>query len=142
MFGGRARRTEGKASYPMNLSTALDKALDSNAKLEAKFSRMNEQAMRAAKRGVLAGTAFVGSMAPGVLRGALGDVNTGELKIPHVDVDVDMAMASFSAVVGLFGIFGVGHEMADHLAVFGGASGGAALGRELEDMLRTRRKAA
>jgi hypothetical protein len=126
----------------MNLSTALDKALDSNQKLEARFSKLNDQANRAAKRGILAGTAFAGSMTPGILRGALGDVNTGELKIPHVDVDVDMAMAGVAAMIGLFGVFGVGHEMADHLAVFGGSAGGAALGRELEDMLRARRKAA
>jgi hypothetical protein len=126
----------------MNLSTALDRALDRGDRLESKFSKMSARAEAAGRRGLLTTVATIGAMTPGVLRGALGDINTGEMKIPGIDTDADMTLAGVAGVVGLFGIFGIGDKMAEYIAVYGGAVGGAALGRELEDVLRAKRRAA
>lgn len=126
----------------MNLSTALDRALDRGDRLERKFSKMNDQAEAAGKRGLLAMASFTGAMTPGVLRGAFGDVNTGELKVPLVDTDADMTLAGVAGAIGLFGILGVGNKMAEYIAVYSGGVGGASLGRELEDVLRSKRRAA
>lgn len=126
----------------MNLSTALDKALDRGDRLERRFSKMSERAEAAGRRGLLTTVALVGAMTPGVLRGTMGDLNTGELKVPGVDTDADMTLAGVAGVIGLFGVFGVGDKMAEYIAVYGGAVGGASLGRELEDVLRSKRRAA
>lgn len=125
----------------MSPSTALERALDANERLSARMRSINAQAKQAARRAVGGGVAFIGGMSPGLLRGAFGDTATGELKIPRMDVDVDMALAGVAGTIGLFGVFGLGDEWSDYLAIFGGAAGGASLGRELEEALLARRRA-
>lgn len=125
----------------MTPSTALEKALDANDRLQGRIEKINKQAKHAARRAVGGGVAFLGGMTPGLLRGAMGDQTTGELKIPRMDVDVDMALGAVAGTIGLLGVFGLGDEWSDYLAIYGGATGGAALGRELEEGLLARRRA-
>lgn len=124
----------------MSPSTALERALDANERLSSRMAKINQQAKQAARRAVGGGVAFIGGMSPGLLRGAFGDQATGELKVPNMQVDVDMLLASVAGTIGLFGVFGLGDEWSDYLAIFGGAAGGSALGRELEEALLTRRR--
>jgi hypothetical protein len=125
----------------MTPTTALEKALDANDRLQGRLEKINKQAKAAGKRALAGGVAFLGGMTPGLLRGVAGDQNTGELKIPKMDVDVDMALGAAAGTVGLLGVFGLGDDMADYLAIYGGSVGGAALGRELEEGLLARRRA-
>lgn len=125
----------------MTPNSALERALDANERLSSRMQKLNLQAKHAARRAVGGGVAFIGGMSPGLLRGAFGDSVTGELKIPKLDVDVDMGLAAVAGTIGLFGVFGLGDEWSDYLAIFGGAAGGAALGRELEEGLLARRRA-
>lgn len=119
------------------MSALLDRVTDELERAKAANQRLLKRAKESAERFELSTWSFAGGLAPSLLRGMLGDAQTGELKVPRTDVDADVALASIAALAGVSGAL---DEMSEKAAIFGGAMAGASLGRVVEPRLLERRR--
>jgi hypothetical protein len=117
----------------MTLTEAKDALMRVYARGKRAKNEYKQDLQEIGHRGIIQLTAIGTGAAVGAVRGMWGNPTTGDVEIPGIGVDVDIAAGVLVSAPALFGMFG---DVSDVVNTVGATLNGIVVAREMERLVK------